>query len=454
MFLQFCSYHIFIVWLFIAYLFLLRVRGIATKSCRLHSGCILTIEKHELRFEDDEKSIIKCDYARHRRQLVAFNATNMTISSQCGHEYQSEYVYYELNVVIENSPYENSPWMRVLFDMINQTNGSRWLKVYFRKIKGGFNVQSPFELPTYMKFIIEHFTFYKSRLDLVDKIGRRVRTCEDFDRVVVDSSSSAILNSHTREKSSYQVVQIIFDNIEFGTEPVCERLFRNLIVPIIKINALVDSFYKTNLLRFEKHKSTTEEFNSKVNKLYIEAYNIDLDSSLLNPKIFGGLTKLEIFKRPKSIETRVLAPFKDLLGISFESDSFVWLIRRQGLDWLRALNSDVWIDLNNQTEKEETIGKVKVVAFSNEMQFQFDKNFEFLLDEDFCLVYDYPFRQMISVDIKIDFWKTTKSCSTLWLIKNTKQIFSWLLPPFDNPFVDKCDFEKRIQICNKTYFGY
>lgn len=430
----------------------------STKMCRLRNGCRFYVEKYDQTFLTSQKSYILCDLKKNQQAELVSNLTNISLNSQCGKKFQKEskYIYEDINLIFENGRYEHSWLTLMLFEMMQATRSIENIEMFFSKIRDGFNVKSPIKFPNYSDLKIENFYFENSLFNLIDDNGRRVRTCEEFDQVFNSSFTHIVSVKRRQNLIQLKILGLTYTNMKFGAEPVCERFFRNMGIMILKISGLIDSFYKTNLLRFEKHKSQSVELNSTIHFLYVETYDIDLDSRLLNPRIFSKLGTLTILKQPRTIRADDLKLLKKLKSIQIETYLFVSFLSRQGLDWIAALNQDVSVDLNNDTDIIENFHKAAYVSFTDIVRFQLDKDFELLQNEDFCLINDFPFRQMIIINMFEDHLNKTKSCTALWLFINSKRLY----PPdnyynsiyVSNPLLDKCDFEKRIQLCNKTKF--
>lgn len=98
--------------------------------------------------------------------------------------------------------------------------------------------------------------------------------------------------------------------------------------------------------------------------------------------------------------------------------------------------------------------------------FYFDENkLDFTYDEDFCLFKDFPFNQLILFNIYIEkMVKSNLSCTTLWLTQYYPVYYQLLdanyvrdeistsLEMINSRSRKSCDFNNRLEKCNKTGF--
>lgn len=414
-------------------------------SCRMRNGCtVKPFVEHSgpLIFKSIQSSfIITCDSSaglNYFGKSCPINTTN------------SQHIY----IIIRDRVLEDSAWSIELFKMVDSPIQSEFTKfsTHFENIRG-LNAQRPLKIPSSSSNI----NFYNSKLEFVNNQAQRVRTCNDFLKLRRENNSDIhfIGSSQPNDVS----LSVKFRNIEFGPRAICELAFANVYMDRLEINSLINSYYKRNLLRFEEidRNSSTNNLNATILTLVIQSFDSDLDRNLLNPRVFAEIKDLRIKKRLRSISVDVFRPFFKLRLIEFDSKEFVRIVHKQGIEWIKSLNAEVNIDLDNLTQIQENWDKMKALLFYDQKGVTLDPRFEFFTNEDFCSMKEFPFEQLVCIDILIEHWKRTKSCTTLWLLKNTRRIYEgfgylYFLPDLNNSLLQTCEFNKRIEMCDKRRF--
>jgi hypothetical protein len=95
---------------------------------------------------------------------------------------------------------------------------------------------------------------------------------------------------------------IVFSNVEYG-DPICDLLFNNSDFDKFIFVGLVNTYFKTNLFRLIQSNNQTIDFSSNINKLELQdIFEIDLDTNLLNEKVFSQVTSLNLNGKLNSIQ--------------------------------------------------------------------------------------------------------------------------------------------------------
>lgn len=146
----------------------------------------------------------------------------------------------------------------------------------------------------------------------------------------------------------------------------------------------------------------------------------------------------------KSIDRHTFEKFRHIKTIDFEAYHFRKLIHSQGIEWMRSINTDVYIN-NSIYIDYKTARAVRILA-----GFYTGWTMEDLLpDKDFCLWRNFPFNQLIYV-FPWQMWTDRKSyvfdrptCLYLWLNRRTKTLEARKMWP-------PCDYASLLGRCNKT----
>ena len=157
-------------------------------------------------------------------------------------------------------------------------------------------------------------------------------------------------NDLIHSNNVYSIVNIIpwttfsLNDCTFDIE-VCHLIFANAYIILLKIDGMIKSFLKTNVLTFSN--MSFPNLNSTV-KMYVlhNMENIDLDSSILNKHIFQNIYSFLVHGKIKSIQIGVFKHFKQLKPASFEIIDIRQFFHKNGIEWIRNFNGDINVNLN------------------------------------------------------------------------------------------------------------
>jgi hypothetical protein len=221
------------------------------------------------------------------------------------------------------------------------------------------------------------------------------------------------------EKMSAFNMKIISPSTNFHLEQLNESIRVDMKINYFSIiNANVE-----NLDGFNRY------FLSQTQKLYIDNTNI----SLIRNDTFGSL--------------------KALREVNLVNLDFGRLLRHTGVDWIRSLNTNVTVRLNNRPEIISNLRKsnyVKLVLRQTAYDFS---------NEDFCLLQSrYPLDKLVLFLVDMKQTTTTECTATLLWLMQIQKYYSYIpgndfdlaLPTSIQNCVNTChcDFDKAIRLCN------
>lgn len=316
---------------------------------------------------------------------------------------------------------------------------------------GKINVQSSLKLTTnfrYQNFVIN---FLKFDLVYVYDNGRSVQTCQDF--ALLNSSWAHLIHWQV-EDSPHGLLNIEFRDVTYS-KPVCELIFKNSRIEKVDFGDVLETYFRTSLPRFIQEPKI-EHLNSSLRHIKLAAYNIRLDSRVLNAKIFGKLQQAKLLGHFESIQTNIFSYFKSLKSIIMTYSNFEGLTKRQGMNWLKSINQEVNIDL---TSSNLTLlaNNYKDRFCLIKLEYKLDENLYAKLnifqDKDFCAYSDWPFEQLVFISTET-FTNSNLTCLSFWLL----QYHSGLKPLKEARNINfkpsnRCNFSKQLALCNRHKFN-
>lgn len=333
----------------------------------------------------------------------------------------------------------------------------------------GFHIESNISLNTIksLKFYT-NFDLFKN--DLADSSRTvLVKNCLDF---------KESQNQEFIFKSQNEIDFIIFK--QKASFPVCSLFFRKAKIKRFELNKMVDSYFLTNTVSFTdpiENDSTEDSLNSTITEFYVaNSLGLKLDAKLLNPNIFRQTIAFSFHFDIEWIDASVFKNLSMLREIRFDSANLMQLMRRQGIEWIKSINSEVKVNLSTlkRDELSKTIHQTVGIVMDDEMG-STTNQLALLDDQDFCIFAEFPFDQLVflykSSKSHINHQNTSSvqshflhisSCTEIWLyqflglhlasedfldsitLKN-----GYLNSLFD---FEACKFEQRLNKCNKSSF--
>jgi hypothetical protein len=215
--------------------------------------------------------------------------------------------------------------------------------------------------------------------------------------------------------------------------------------------------------------SESSIINSHIRELCLDdCYNINLDSSLFEEHVFKEVNYFEINSgHLNSIQVDLFRSFKRLKTVSLEPHLLRNLIVKQGIEWMTYLNNDVNVNISNANELREKYNYVKAFIWAAHDDNFKNEKLQIAYDEDFSLFKNFPFmfrKIVIFIYTHEKEDNFSYSCPLLWLSTNYQRYYEpindeWyyhMIPipkeVNDNLTISKCDFQKRLDNCNKVNF--
>lgn len=344
----------------------------------------------------------------------------------------------------------------------NSSFGSLFLLgSYFEKLKNkfrfrllnvnGFDIDSRIFLNKTKRVII--FTKFN-----VFKQNKLVRDCRGF------AESNSFIFQTDNSVNNWPELWIIKQK---NDKPICSLFFRNAKLSLLAFQFIINSFYMKNLVTFIDS-PLNRPLNVSIEHFELTiGYGLDINSRLLNPVIFANIYEFTFFTHLNSIDSKVFKPFRELRLIYFNPIYLGQLIRKQGIEWIKSINSGINFDLSNTTEIEAYSNRIAWINLQFTRVFLLNSKTHFVYDHDFCLFADFPFQQLVFFVFteyyqKIFNSKSTKyslSCAELWLFKYYQQIGEFVYDDYEIRKLDasnftSCQFESRLKLCNKTQFRH
>ena len=254
-------------------------------------------------------------------------------------------------------------------------------------------------------------------------------TCDDFTKMNLTTTDIRSIFQIYKVKYVIHPFFIFFsrDYINFTIingrfeNPLCPIVFGNSMIQIFQLIGLVDSFYKRNFLSFSNH--SFHNMNSHVTRLQLDKVeNINLDLKFLHPEVFKEIESIYIYGSINKIDDQLFRIFKSLSLISFKTNYFRKIVHKNGIKWMKSINSNLSVNVTNTLEIERSVNHLKFINMDCFYYSQEDRMSLVFPDEDFCLYIDYPFQQLVVLiqlcgDSVINYIIPDFSCTYLWLIQ-------------------------------------
>ena len=317
---------------------------------------------------------------------------------------------------------------------------------------------------------IEHIYLINSELKFTIN-GKIVKNCAD---------TRSASNRSIKIFSLFQIPLIenekdfFFFGCRFSIR-LCPLIFSNSYIKGFKIFDLVDTFFKTNLMKFEN--LSIGYLNSNIMTIDIfRCENIVLDTSFLNPSVFMKLEKIFIICDLKSISSDLFLSLKNLRKISFQTIHFRKFIHRNGIEWMKAFNRGLHVNLSDITDFLRNLKKLKILILRSHRGSYIEPMSKVFPEEDFCIYKEYPFDQMVFTYQQANECKNNETCEFLKIINPSYSCtYLWINQYYhlfrytsasdsikNNLFVflnsnsyknrNNCDFKRRLSLCNQSDF--
>jgi len=204
---------------------------------------------------------------------------------------------------------------------------------------------------------------------------------------------------------------------------------------------------------------------------------------MLNPSVFRSLGDLTVWGFVNSISGNDINQIKSLRSIELENIYFKSLIHKNGINWIKEINSDLNVNLRMGNQKMLYLNHTfEIIILSQSfLTFELFKIKYLFPVEDFCLYRDFPFNQLIILTTPntnlnlVNTNKLNKYCTYLfivqyydiyiqffyqlnrsdYLIYNMADILNYMNDTINSQVfhtISECNFKERLKLCNKSYY--
>ena len=338
-------------------------------------------------------------------------------------------------------------------------------KVFLWSVKGfDLNFQKSINYKSNITFI--HVS--KCRLDFY--LGKkRISSCDDISK----SNITYIRSIFQIKLAINQTNSFVLRSVEYK-QSICPVVFNNSIIPIFVLIDIVDTFYKRNVLSFTNEIYSSLKSNIEHLQLH-KVQNINLDLKLFNPSVFNKSLQIDIQSGSlNSINGEIFRNLKQLLFFKINPIILRKINHKQGIEWIRQWNLGNNIHLSENKSNISISKSKRLIIYTSEKNTRKRMSIIFP-DEDFCIYVDFPFNQFVilyehfKTEINFIYNENEFSCTYLWLIQyyefyykqlissNYRDIYLFkslnlILNSTAFKSILKCNFEERIDLCNKSNY--
>jgi len=214
---------------------------------------------------------------------------------------------------------------------------------------------------------------------------------------------------------------------------ICPFVFGHFFLKIIRFGSISNSLLNRNRLNFLDIDEDDSRRFSGIKAHGLEACTFNLvydafDKRIVNKFLFENLTLLVITGIVDRVDEDIFKSLKMLTKVFFSMDNLGDFFHQEnGNKWMRHLNNNVRVNLENLTEIEEKIleNKLMIISFDpNKALRSFNRVYTYP-DEDFCLFKHFPHRNLVipKLVVKTEFECT---CTLKFLIR-----YNWVLSKYD-----------------------
>lgn len=301
--------------------------------------------------------------------------------------------------------------------------------------------------------------------------GRIIKDCKDF----INSNSSGFIFYSSSAKTRYiNEMSFLRPNNKYS---ICSLFFREAKINRLAFSYMIHSFYLKRLVSFtdppiEALAKNQIDFNSQISSFNIlDSYGLEINSRLLNPNIFAQTFEFHLICDDiNSIDEHVFGSFKSIKRLFFNQQTLIVLFRKQGVAWLKSINSNVNIDVRESKLLIDNYEKLVSITFHEDIRNVYDPQIRFAYDQDLCLYKDFPFNQMIFFRLESEkglyFFRQNYffNCAELWILQFMLIFEHRIRNDFKNDFYylklnssnwssfTACHFERRFDLCRKSSF--
>jgi hypothetical protein len=309
-----------------------------------------------------------------------------------------------------------------------------------------------------------------------------------MNRTFIDESFCNNFSNFEHKKSNFfaHVKSLNLDTGILYSKSTCPYVFINSNIERLTISQISNSLILKNQLGFvniNKNDYSNYKFLLNPNFYFLNIGIVfeHLSLTILNTDAFKNVRHLYIWGILYSIQTDLFSNFQYLNFICLDLENLKQLLHNSN-GWLKYINSNIKVDFNNISDVNNKLINTVILQINlkdgridnPDRKTVFNRVYLFP-DEDFCLFKDFPHYNLVypifSSSLKIEC-----TCTVLWLIQFSKYYLNTNYSDykisfynlnsifFDLPFkardcvdslkrVGQCEFNKRLENCNKSTFS-
>lgn len=426
-----------------------------SSSCNLPKECeLVNVEKRHVSTNTVFMRCLLSDSTRLR-----FNKTNV---KSCQKSFMNGIRIFirpkrERSILLEKEMID----FKDIVGFLQQINNSIALAMLFQFFKG-FDIDlydSSIEINNKEQYLPEknmQFEFVENVFDFF-QAKKRLNTCHDFISVTNSTNPRSIFQFGSK------ISNLKFELLYNPTNIICPLVFKNFNAYQFKIYG-ENSYFSKKSHYFSN--DSFKDLNSKIEILAISVTNVELNMNFLHPDVFKEVKIFYILDLVKEIHSDAFINLNNVFSIRIFSRYFRRLMHNSGIEWIKNYNKDVNCNLENSAELHYQMNKIKFIELHCFVLYSLTL-IEIFPDEDFCLYKDFPINQLVvimdmcygeehNLNRKI-------SCTYIWITRSYKYILPKLTYKYEamnrlltseeyNKTISTCDFQNRLDLCNKTNF--
>ena len=209
----------------------------------------------------------------------------------------------------------------------------------------------------------------------------------------------------------------------YFSKKTCPYVFMNTKLSHITFDQITNSLIVKNQLGFLDINQTNnfDLNNKKMIFLNLGLAFEDLNTRLIDKYVFKYINRLIIWGVVESIQEDLFLHFKNLSFLFLNLDNFGSFLHKSDNKWMKHLNSDVKIDLENKNQVYKNLEKsLKFEIYQSSNKNNSSKksfgNAYMYPDEDFCLFKYFPHDQLVYTPI-MSGDRLQCTCTLIWLIQ-------------------------------------
>lgn len=234
--------------------------------------------------------------------------------------------------------------------------------IFFRNLRG-FSVDLALEVPEYHNWFEFHnceFSFFAGHSK------NRIKSCDEYRNSIDDDESASrknfILNWASRDGLEKKL-ELVFHNSLFKA-PVCPLAFRKARIFELLFSGMINSYYKTNKIRFINEITSNETLDALIVKFSVQnSYGLILNDELISKSVFENTTEFLLDGMLNAIHDDFFVSFRKLKEISFNPKYFRDLVIKQGIEWLKAINQHIRVNLSDVNSMKSNMDNMVRIGF-------------------------------------------------------------------------------------------